>query len=295
MKAEFCRVCDYSTPTPATCIEPSKVTVACSIAGHNKVINIGSALGHEGINAVPATCTEDGNTETGTCTRTGCGYVGTNTVIPALGHDHSIIAGSGSLVCRRTGCNHQYEIGDTGPGDGIIFYVAPTGFTVQASPDETPLDRAWAEYIAYYLEVARRDEGTFSQWSTQGTIIDNDVTTFTDSEVGVTLIGNGRRDTWFIVNHLDLRTTETGRSAQLCASRTAGAVTDWFLPSLGELNQLFIYRNDVNNAGGSLGTSAIWSSSQNDDFTAWNLNFNTGIPSSPLKSSSVRVRAVRAF
>jgi len=45
-----------------------------------------------------------------------------------------------------------FEIGDIGPGGGIIFYVTPNGFTVQGSPEGW--SPAWTAYTAYYLEAA---------------------------------------------------------------------------------------------------------------------------------------------
>jgi hypothetical protein len=227
--------------------------------------------------------------------RTGCGLVLTIGIeIPALGHDHSIIDGSGSLVCRRDACDHQYEIGDTGPAGGIIFYVADgqegrTPITVEASPAGTPDGRDWLKYTAHYLEVAPTSEGN-ARW---GDGFVSGVTTFeTLPAPEGSLIGNGRKDTWLIVNHLG--PDVTGMAAQLCVNRTTGA-NDWFLPSRGELTQLFRNRAAVNAAGGDLEDTYCWSSSQVHAFSAWQMNVSAGTTSSSSKSTDNIVRAVRAF
>jgi hypothetical protein len=72
-----------------------------------------------------------------------------------------------------------YRPGDTGTGGGIVYYRDNAGFTVTASPAETPTGRDWTAYTAHYLEVARTNEGIVG-WSGNNTLIEN-VTTFTSS------------------------------------------------------------------------------------------------------------------
>jgi hypothetical protein len=382
MEARFCRGCDYTDPTPATCTESSKTTVICSIdsshngetiitqalghnpgnwsqtveptctepgvetgictrdgcnepnvprtgepaLGHNpgnwlqtveptctepgvetgtctrdgcnepNVSRIGKpALGHEGVDAVLATCTGEGNTGTGTCTRSGCDQVVTGIVISALGHDHFE-----SLVCKRTDCSHQYAIGESGPAGGIIFYVADgqggrqSSITVEGFSGTTS---GFNTYTAYYLEVALENENP-AWWGADGSVIPW-VTTFTSTtDMEASLLGNGRRDTQIIVNYIG--TSETGKAAQQCVARTAGA-NDWFLPSLGELNQLYNNKNAVNNNGGNLVEFIdnfpvwLWSSSQSDIDNAWYQNFSSGGMGSTSRNANHHVRAIRAF
>jgi len=74
-----------------------------------------AALGHEGLTpGVAATCTEAGSSESGNCTRPGCGQIVTETVIPALGHQGLTPAfaatcttagnSQASGTCSRPGC-----------------------------------------------------------------------------------------------------------------------------------------------------------------------------------------------
>jgi hypothetical protein len=70
---------------------------------------------------------------------------------------------------------------------------------------------------------------------------------------------------------------------------------DWFLPSKGELNQMYLNRSAI---GGLYGF--YWSSSEREDATAWKQYFAVGPPGSgsqdfTLKFVELLVRPVRAF
>ena len=98
----------------ATCTEASKDTAVCKNIGCNaKNERIGSinALGHKGINAVAATCTTDGNTGIGNCTRAYCGQLVTGEKIDALGHDESGAAATcmTAKMCVRSGCDYELQ------------------------------------------------------------------------------------------------------------------------------------------------------------------------------------------
>jgi len=176
-----------------------------------------------------------------------------------------------------------YAMGDTGPGGGIIFYYDPDGFTVKM---EDPADN----YTAHYLEAAPAITGTY-QWGDNGTEMSG-ITTFTSlSAEDAATIGNGRKDTALIVAHLAEK-GEANRAAQMCDALTSGGNNDWFLPGLGELNELYKQRNlaDIDIIGVN-----YWSSSQYNNVSAWRQNFTDGSQSSSGKPSSFSIRAIRAF
>jgi hypothetical protein len=250
-----------------------------------------------------------------TCTTaqtcTACGFE----IEAAFGHDLSgeqetVSLGVLAKICQRSGCDgigdavFEYSIGEEGPAGGVIFYIADgqdgrlLGFTVQASPDETPEDREWTAYTAYYLEVALTNAHTTTvAWAdAHGQFLIPGLTTFTETSATESfIIGNGRKDTQIIVNHL--ATTElTGRAAQRAVEERDG-FNDWFLPSAGELRPLYTNRADVNLADGNLGTNAYWSSSQHTtNYAAWDMIFSNGsLGTFPTLQSSNRVRAIRAF
>ena len=84
-------------------------------------------------------------------------------------------------------------------------------------------------------------------------------------------------------------------AAKLCADYeiTVDGITydDWFLPSKMELSLLYANKEMV----GNFAKSAYYSSSQEDDISAWYHNFIDGIQGKVLKNIKRRVRAVNAF
>ena len=204
---------------------------------------------------------------------------------------------------KTTGTARNTIIGDTGPAGGIIFYVASSGFTVKGYTGTTG---TFAEYTAYYLEAAPALESESLEWGAEGTLID-DVTTWgvTQNEYWAMLediatsIGSGRRDMQIIVNHL-AKTGETNKAAQVCASKTVtvgGTVfNDWFLPSIGEIDEMYKARDHL----GILSDYSIvlWSSSQGDDNKAYSYGFfeiGNGFPNYENKNIDRYVLAARAF
>jgi len=181
------------------------------------------------------------------------------------------------------------NIGRVGPGEGIVFYYSPAGFTVEGygNPGDTGY---FATYTAHYLEVAPTITGSSIEWGDYGTEISG-VTTST-YPIADALIGNGRKDTALIVAHLG--TSETNRAAQICASLTTGGKTDWFLPSFGELMKLFPQRAL---AGIDIYDYWYWSSTQYGGVssTAWCYGFDYEHWDSFSKDAELKVRAIRAF
>ena len=199
--------------------------------------------------------------------------------------------------------NAAYAIGGAGPAGGIIFYVDAGGFTVQGYGNPGDIGY-FASYTAYYLEAAPVDEPTSAQWGARGTFISG-VTTYDDNDdaslIG-TLIGNGRKDTYIIANYLNNNTSEEGRGAQLCANKSSNGFNDWFLPSIGELTQLFLIRDAVNNTEGIIEGGFYLSSSQYSSSFAWYRSSDLNAPDIIGKNRDNTdnflygfVRAVRAF
>jgi len=74
-----------------------------------------------------------------------------------------------------------------------------------------------------------------------------------------------------------------------------GIYNDWFLPSLDELEQMYINLHSLGLGGFS--NEFYWSSYARNVIptTARTINFTTGSASSPFKNSTLRVRAARSF
>jgi hypothetical protein len=170
-----------------------------------------------------------------------------------------------------------YNIGDTGPGGGIVFY------------DKGVFTNGWR-----YMEAAPNDIGP-AQWGAYGTEVRGTNTA----------IGTGRSNTQRIVPVLN-RAGDDG-AALLCSSLNINGHTGWFLPSKDELNLMYVNLK-VKGLGGfdnirywsSSEGSGLWTSLSNN---AWTQNFNDGsqdatyggIGGSGDKNRSYSVRAIRQF
>jgi hypothetical protein len=147
--------------------------------------------------------------------------------------------------------------------------------------------------IAYYLEAAPSDQSASAQWGGYGTLTAGVSTFTTNPPTSVELtIGDGRKNTQLIVSHLNT-IPETGRAAQLCISFISGGKSDWFLPSLGELSQLYLFNSANSNACGMVNN--YWSSSQLLSGFAWYQNVSNGNHYIGNKGLTFYVRAIRAF
>ncbi|WP_395633002.1 DUF1566 domain-containing protein [Flavobacterium sp.] len=103
-----------------------------------------------------------------------------------------------------------------------------------------------------------------------------------------TAIGSGQSNTNLILN------TCSGAAASACNNYSLSGYSDWYLPSLGELQK--IYQNlHVNNIGG-FQDAIYWSSTQSNASSAWGVDFSNGT-SDPYVTlqQAFRVRPVRSF
>jgi len=248
---------------------------------------------------------EEGNT-TGTCKN--CGETATFSITPATGI-HNIkwvmtntgYPGTSTSNCTMCGTLDSEParntiIGDMGPAGGIIFFISATntGFTVTGL---TGVNGAFDTYTAYFLEAAPSDEPASVPWGPENYIsVMTTITSssFTESDL-TTSFGKGRRDT-VLINNAFSSLSGTNRAAQLCANKTVVfdgvEYKDWFLPSIGELNELR-NRTGYNFLASSSGVF-YWSSTQGGTGTAWEMSA-TGPRSNNARSTPNRVRAVRAF
>jgi hypothetical protein len=178
----------------------------------------------------------------------------------------------GSSSCATGG---PCVVGDTGPGGGTVFYI--------------DMARAAGSQV---WEVGS-DLGT-ADWGCLGTGI---------AGTG-TAIGTGATNTGLIKTGCAATT-----NAASLASATAGGLSDWFLPSKDELNQLCKYARMqstavvdqavVCDATGTLRSGFAsfyyWSSSQYDSNYAWGHYFVDGVQYTAGKTDPLQVRPVRAF
>ena len=221
-----------------------------------------------------------------------------------------------------------YAVGDTGPGGGIVFYVQAGGGTFTSTGSDCGT-------ACKYFEVATSNQGVlvwattaafcYAALSDSGTsdcqtnsIYSNSANQST-SRTAATAIGMGMANT----NQIYARVSNNGGAGGAATNTYAAGVawaysndgmTDWFLPSKNELNQLCKWNRGVawtSDAtvctGGTLNSatfgasssgfssSTYLSSSEFNATYAWSQYFVDGGTAGYLKSSGTVLRPVRAF
>lgn len=171
-----------------------------------------------------------------------------------------------------------YNIGDTGPGGGIVFYVSEIAFPVPQPNGETKMCR--------YMEVSPVDIGK-SQW---GDCSKEDPYTLQG-------LGTGLMNTYNIVSYNADKMTTANCAAYACLMYSTQTTRkgEWWLPSKVELNLLYKNLRDKVIATGSDYYPDYWSSSQGSYSDAWSQSFSDGDQNYTSKISTYFVRAVRAF
>jgi hypothetical protein len=177
------------------------------------------------------------------------------------------------------------QVGDIGPGGGLVFYVNTNGF--RCGPTLSSVCR--------YLEAAR--EGWFDggedprrSWATDtdpGAGRGNQEMIVIGAGATGTAIGTGYQNSVAIVNHGG---NLPGSSAAALARSYTGPnnLTDWYLPSKNELREITIKQNLL------AATAGYWSSSEISATKAWDEgnNYNQGQAN---KWSTTPVRPIRAY
>ena len=93
----------------------------------------------------------------------------------------------------------------------------------------------------------------------------------------------------------------TSSAAKLCLDLVSGGQSDWYLPSIQELNMLwnnyYTVARVLSQISGAaqLSNSYYWSSSELNTSYAWSFGFGNGSSNNLVKYGSLYVRAVRAF
>lgn len=173
-----------------------------------------------------------------------------------------------------------YNIGDTGPGGGIVFYVSEIAFPVPQPNGETKMCR--------YMEVSPVDIGSCA-WGNG----------YKEEPHTLQGLGTGLMNTYNIVSYNADNMTTANCAAYACLKYSTQTTRkgEWWLPSMVELNLLYKNLRDKVIATKS-GDGVYWSSSQvNYDYLdAWYQSFSDGYQyHHDRKDYALSVRAVRAF
>ncbi|MEE1897444.1 hypothetical protein V1389_03790 [Flavobacterium rakeshii] len=164
-----------------------------------------------------------------------------------------------------------YNIGETGPAGGIIFYIDDEGYKYEVG---NSLGLAKWENIENLYEA-------------------KDIT-------GLNIaIGSGETNTQLIIASIG----EGSYAAKMCSDHQQGGKTDWFLPSKDELVAIYNYFDSCGCMGLSPSNN-YWSSSQGSDYTrAWNTDFSVNSSTTQFnnwtfevqKNQTLYVRPIRKF
>jgi hypothetical protein len=144
---------------------------------------------------------------------------------------------------------------------GVVFYIDCTG--------------------QHGLVAALTDQGNTITWGCQGTV----------TGATGTAIYTGAANTTTILAVC----TTPGIAAQLCRSYNGGGFTDWYLPSIDELQQMYIQRAII--PGITNGVWTYWSSTELSSTVANGWFFYSGYAMPAVKgyATNMACRAIRAF
>ena len=199
---------------------------------------------------------------------------------------NSVLSSSTAATCATGGA---CVVGDTGPGGGKVFYVAPTSFASPGSACGTACKYLEAAPIGWITAATPAGQtncvipGTSTKdpqcvWSGNAAF-----------RIGTTSnsIGAGYANTsaMLAIDRL------AGRAGTVARAFQGGGKTDWSLPSKDELNQMYIQRSAI----GGFVADYYFSSSELETFYAWSQNFRDGYQYKFFKGRERPVRPVRAF
>jgi hypothetical protein len=166
----------------------------------------------------------------------------------------------------------------SGYGNEVSFITPPMGAHY--------IGESYGGGIVFYLTDLTGQHGLISSTSDQG---------ISDWGCYMTLIGGtgsgigtGQANTTNIVNGC----STPGIAASICDNLVLNGYSDWFLPSIGELYQMYLHRDVI----GNLNSGSRWSSTEYDDDYAYMITFfNGGFQWTWEKTEPEYVRAIRAF
>ncbi len=176
-----------------------------------------------------------------------------------------------SALCTVT-IAPKYSLRDTGPGGGLVFY------------DKGSFSDGWR-----YMEAAPVSKEATLLWTDKA------------GYVGglLYIIGKGKENTLLIYNWLTSPTSPYdsnigNRAATFCLSVSNNTYTDWYLPSIDELQ--LMYNNLKLSSVGGFSNAFYWSSTESTtNGNAYGIYFNSGITGEGSKGAPFLLRPARRF
>jgi hypothetical protein len=178
------------------------------------------------------------------------------------------IEGDFTATCSVT---ITYLVGQVGPAGGLIFY------------DKGNYNNGWR-----FFEAAPFDQNSNSDWAPDG--YDSHLIWSEDRDD--MSLGTGSTNTNLIVTYCNT-SDSTKYAASYCTRFSYGGYSDWFLPSIYELN--LMYANLKQQGLGGFSDDGYWSSTEDDHNAAYWQHFNNGNWYRDDKEDNLHVRAARCF
>jgi len=285
---------------PAFTLSSTTETRTVNTAATGFTINsTGGAIASFAINATPPGMSF--NATTGALTGTpNTDATATNYTITATNS-----SGSATQTFTLTVTCVVCTVGQTGPGGGTVFYVATTSFACG------PTRAATCTYLEAAPSGWNTDADPSLTWSTN---VNNNPTTTVPAPGAIqTAIGTGYQNS----NAIVAQTGNVAASSAAVAARAyqGNSLTDWYLPSRDELNQMCKWARGItgdalttlttvctggtsNSGTGASGflERAYWSSSEFSATNTWVQRFTDGFQyNTPKRPATLSVRPVRAF
>jgi len=170
----------------------------------------------------------------------------------------------------------------TGYGSAMAFTTSSTlavGMSYQGGKVAyifAPGDPGYIAGQQHGIIAAPSDQSYGAAWGCDGTL----------TNASGTAIGSGSQNTQFIW----MWCADVGIAATICYDLVLDGYSDWYLPSKDELNKLYLNKTAI-----GISTAFYWSSSEFDNYQAWDISFVDGQPFISWKSDLDHVRAVRTF
>jgi hypothetical protein len=261
---------------------PDAPIIGTASAGNTQATVSFTAPSSNGGSAITSyTATSSPEAITGTVTQSGSGNITVTGLTNSTAYTFTVTATNaiGTSLASAVSNSITPQVPQVGDfyGGGVVFHLFVDG------------EIGYVAGETHGLIAAVADQSSGIRWY-NGSYVTTGATS--------TAVGTGSANTTTII--AEQGATSTSYAAGLARAYTDGTYTDWFLPSIDELNLMYdnIGQGNVLELGnvGNFSNVSYWSSTENGHHTAWMQGFgNYGGQNSNYKYKAYYVRAVRAF